>query len=96
MLTTDDDNWLTAALTDTNVVAKLIVKLRQSTSSPSQLPLSWTIRRSRTQHQQQPLLSSSNKSEQPPRASPSTPLSWNGNGGGASVPDLRSKGVHAF
>ncbi|GJZ93758.1 hypothetical protein Tco_0665961 [Tanacetum coccineum] len=91
MLTTDDDNWLTAALTDTNVVAKLIVKLRESTSSPSQLPLSWTIRRSRTQHQLQPLLSSSNKSEQPPRASPSTPLSWNGNGGGASVADLRSK-----
>ena len=90
--TDEEDNWLTEALTDTNIVAHLIVKLRQP---PQQQPppLSWTIRRSRTQQpQQQPLVSSSNKPEQPPRASPSTPLSWNGNGGGgASVADVRSK-----
>nr|XP_043617388.1 proline-rich receptor-like protein kinase PERK2 [Erigeron canadensis] len=84
-----DDDWLTAAISDTSVVAEFLLSLHLPTSPPPPPPPSsssskrrrpappptWTIRRSRTQPQplHQPPIS--NKSDTP-RASPSTPLSW--------------------
>ncbi|MFS7971162.1 hypothetical protein Hanom_Chr09g00829471 [Helianthus anomalus] len=72
------DNWLTVAMADNDVVAELLLRLRLPVPPSSNRrrrpapPQSWTIhqRRSRTQPP-------SNKSETP-SASPTTPLSWSG------------------
>ncbi|XP_071712064.1 uncharacterized protein [Rutidosis leptorrhynchoides] len=81
------DDWLTAAMSDSDIVAKLLVTLRSPSPPPPpppphRPPHTWTIhqRRSPTQTLIQP----PDKSE-PPRASPSTPLSWSGPTSDAAV-----------
>ncbi|XP_076886343.1 uncharacterized protein LOC143536180 [Bidens hawaiensis] len=63
------DHWLTVAMTDTTAVAQILVNLRAAAPPAKprrpEPPHSWTVRQRR----------SSTKSE-PPRASPTTPLSW--------------------
>ncbi|KAI3521186.1 hypothetical protein L1887_10647 [Cichorium endivia] len=94
-----EDDWVKAAMEDSDIVAEVLVRLRVAKPQPSLQPSkrrrqappqSWTIhqRRSRTQPV---LLPASNKSEAP-RASPSTPLSWSGatsiSGGGVPIVDV--------
>lgn len=73
---TVNDDWLAAAFSDTDLVAEVLITLRTPPPPPPskrQTP-AWTIhqRRSRTQ----PSIQASATKSEPPRASPSTPLSW--------------------
>ncbi|XP_023744152.1 uncharacterized protein LOC111892310 isoform X1 [Lactuca sativa] len=95
-----EDDWVAAAMEDSDLVAEVLVRLRVAKPPPSlqpskrrrpSPPQSWTIHQRRSRSQPVVLLPAPNKSEAP-RASPSTPLCWSGatsvsgGGGGGGVP----------
>ncbi|KAL8232289.1 hypothetical protein R6Q57_002067 [Mikania cordata] len=72
----DDHNWLKSAMNDTELVANVLLQLRQSFPSDhlNPPPKTWTIRQRRSR----PPPPAAGKKSPVPRASPTTPLSWSG------------------
>ncbi|XP_039053893.1 uncharacterized protein LOC120196071 isoform X2 [Hibiscus syriacus] len=74
-----EDEWVTQALTDSTLAAKVLLSLFQPVSPPSRsgnatfkaLQLEWRVRQRRSKQ-------SLKKKAEPTRASPNTPLSWSG------------------
>ncbi|CAI9267403.1 unnamed protein product [Lactuca saligna] len=85
-----DDNWVTAAMDDTDLVVQVLFTLRQpaSASHHKSPPLGWSIRQRRSRPQVVVAPAAAKKSPAA-RASPTTPLSWSGatsiSGGGGGI-----------
>ena len=78
-----NDNGLKSAMDDDDLVAQVLLTLRQPSPPPSKLR--WSIRQRRSRPQPAALIPSSAVKKSPAaRASPTTPLSWSG-GGATSV-----------
>ncbi|KAD4585485.1 hypothetical protein E3N88_23086 [Mikania micrantha] len=72
----DDHNWVKSAMNDTELVANVLLQLRQAFPSDhlNPPPKTWTIRQRRSR----PPPPAAGKKSPVPRASPTTPLSWSG------------------
>ncbi|KAL8252250.1 hypothetical protein R6Q59_035943 [Mikania micrantha] len=72
----DDHNWVKSAMNDTELVANVLLQLRQAFPSEhlNPPPKTWTIRQRRSR----PPPPAAGKKSPVPRASPTTPLSWSG------------------
>ncbi|KAI3737538.1 hypothetical protein L2E82_27542 [Cichorium intybus] len=72
-----DDNWVTAAMDDTDLVVQVLFTLRQAALNRKPPPLGWSIRQRRSRPQVVVAPAAAKKSPAA-RASPTTPLSWSG------------------